>query len=153
TYYTYDSMKRQTASTRLGIMTANVLDAAGRVLQTIRTGTYNSQILMSQSQYDRAGRLISETNALGGVTSYTESTNSSGALVRTTTFPDGGTSTNYQFLDGTLKQIAGTAVRPMQYRYGWDSDGPYTTEIKVASDGSTNEWVKTSTDLVGRAWK
>src|SRR5207249_3040947 len=39
------------------------------------------------------------------------------------------------------------------YLYGIDSDGPYTTEIKISDTGGTNEWVKTSSDMLGRVYK
>jgi RHS repeat-associated protein len=153
TTYTYDAMKRQVASIRLGIVTTNSLDPMGRVVCTTRIGTDATQVVAAKSQYDTAGRLINQTNGLGGVTSYFESTNANGSLIQATTYPDGGTATNYYFLDGSLKKVSGTAVRTVQYQYGLDGDGLYTSEIKVASDGTTNEWMKTSTDFAGRPYK
>jgi YD repeat-containing protein len=91
TYYQYDAAKRLIASTRLGITTSYILDALGHVLQTVRTGTDGSQVTLSQSQYDLSGQLVAETNSLGGVTTYGQTIGVSGGLVRTTTYPDGGT--------------------------------------------------------------
>ena len=154
TFFGYDALKRQISSTRLNITSTSVLDPVGRTLQTIRTGSDNSQILMHQAQYDLAGRTTSETNALGGVTSYSESADPvTGALVRTTIYPDNGTRVEAYYLDGSMKQVSGTAVHTVQYSYGVDADGPYTTEIKVTTTGGTNEWVKTSSDLLGHPFK
>ena len=60
-------MKRQTATTRLGITTTNVLDARGRTIQAMRTGTDASKITNSISVYNLAGQIVAETNALGEV--------------------------------------------------------------------------------------
>jgi RHS repeat-associated protein len=154
TQFSYDAMKRQIAAARLNVTTTSVLDAPGRTLQTIRTGSDNSQVILSQSAYDLAGRLLSETNGLGGVTSYTETNDpSTGASIRATTNADGGTRIEAYYLDGSLKQVSGTAAHQVQYLYGVDSDGPYTTESKVTNTGGTNEWTKTSSDLVGHTYK
>ena len=153
TYYKYDDAKRQVASTRLNITTTNVLDAAGNVLKTIRIGTDTSTNLLRQAAYDLAGRMTNEVNALYGVTSYTQALDGSGQTVKTSTYPDGGTRVETYYQDGSLLSVSGTAAHPLQYLYGADGDGPYTTEIKVASGGGTNEWVKTSTDMLGRAYK
>lgn len=53
------------------------------------------------------------------------------------------------YQDGSLLSVTGSAVHPVQFLYGVDGDGEYTTEIKVTETGGTNEWVKTSTDLLG----
>ena len=154
TFYTYDAMKRLVATSRLNITTTTVLDSAGRTVATVRTGTDASQITLSQAQYDLSGRLTTETNALNGVTSYSYSSDpTTGALIRTVTNPDGGTRTEAYYVDGSMKEISGTAVHAVEYQYGVDSDGLYSSEIKIASDGSTNEWVKTSTDLLGHSYK
>lgn len=154
TFYTYDAMKRLVATSRLNITTTTVLDSAGRTVGTVRTGTDASQITLSQSQYDLSGRLTTETNALNGVTSYSYSSDpNTGALIRTVTNPDGGTRIEAYYVDGSMKEISGTAVHSVEYQYGVDSDGAYRSEIKIASDGSTNEWVKTSTDLLGHSYK
>ena len=154
TEYTYDAARRQVASTRLGITTSNILDAAGNVLSTIRIGTNNAPpITLRQAAYDLAGKLTNEINALGGATAYSQSYDGNGQTVKTTTYPDGGTRIETYYQDGSLLSIGGTATHPVQRLYGVDNDGPYTSEIKVATGGGTNEWVKTSTDLLGRAYK
>jgi RHS repeat-associated protein len=163
TSYIYDAAHRQVAQTRLGITTTNILDSAGHTLKTIRIGTDASQIVQSQAQFDLAGQLIKQTNALNGITSYSEITNSSGNLIRITTYPDLGTRYQTNYLDGRLKQVAGTAVNPVRYEYGIqttstgdsdDLDRRYTLEVKLNVDGSdSSEWTKTFTDNLGRAYK
>ena len=153
TQYSYDAARRQTACTRLGITTTNVLDAAGNSLATIRIGTDTSPITLRQATYDWAGRLTSETNALGGATLYSQAFDGSGQTVKTTTHPDGGTRVETYYQDGTLLSVGGTAAHSVQYLYGADTDGAFTTEIKVTGSGGTNEWVKTSTDMLGRSYR
>jgi RHS repeat-associated protein len=159
TYYTYDAMKRRIGTIRLNITSSNILDSVGHTLQSFRTGSDTTQILLSQAQYDLAGRLIAETNALGGRTTYTESADgTTGGLIRTTTYPDGGTRVESYFLDGTAKTNSGTAVHGVRYAYGTETDGvvyrPYTTEIKLKTDGTdSSETTKTYIDLLGRAYK
>ncbi len=155
TYYTYDAARRQVASTRLDITTTNILDAAGNVLKSLRIGSDSSVVTLSQSKYDLAGRLVAETNALQGVTTYSETTNSLGGLVRTTTYPDGGTRIEEYYLDQSLKSVTGTAVPPVRYEYGIDYSiypyAQYSKEIKLNTDGTdSSEWVQNDTDALGR---
>ncbi len=154
TQYIYDAAMRQTAYTKNSITYSNVLDAAGRVLQSIRIGSDATQIITSQSQYNLAGEVISQTNALGGVATLTRSNSATtGGLVRATTNPDGGTAINYYYLDGSLKQTLGTAARPASYLEGVDSSGLYNTQVKLTASLGTNEWVKTYQDMAGRSYK
>ena len=162
TQYWYDEMKRQVASTRLNITTTNVLDNAGNVLKTIRIGSDNSLITLASLGYDLAGRLIADTNALGGPTLYSETTDaSSGLRVRTTTNPDGGTRFEQYDRGGLLARVTGTAVHSVRYTNDIEWDGsspdwgqPYNMEIKLKADGSdSDEWTKTYTDLLGRVYK
>ncbi|HEX3799312.1 MAG TPA: RHS repeat-associated core domain-containing protein [Verrucomicrobiae bacterium] len=156
TQYLYDQARRQTGYIKeLGtdaITYTNVLDAAGRILQSIRIGTDGSPIITSQNAYDTAGEVLFQTNALGGVTSFVRSTNvSTGGLIRSTAFPDGGNSSNCYYLDGALKQILGSAARPVTYVYGSDSGDQYTITYKLDSSGGSNEWEKAYTDMIDRA--
>jgi hypothetical protein len=60
------------------------------VLRTTRIGTDASQIRLSSATYGTDGNLLTETNALEGVTIYSRGTNASGQTVLTNTAPDGG---------------------------------------------------------------
>jgi len=108
---------------------------------------------LSSATYGTDGSLAAETNALDGVTFYARGTNASGQTVLTNTASDGGVRLETYYQDGSLLSVTGSAVHPVQYLYGVDGDGAFTTEIKVTDTGGTNEWVKTSTDLLGRAYK
>ncbi len=153
TTYAYDALKRQIGSTLNSITTSNTLDAAGNVLATTRTGTDSSQILQSQTAYDHAGRVILQTNSLLGVTSTTNTFDGSGQSVLTVTNPDGGTSITTYAQDGNIVSVSGTAVRPMNYLYGVDSNGYYTTAVALSATNGTNEWTKTYADPLGRQYK
>jgi len=164
TQYLYDAAGRQTGYRKVygaNVITyTNVLDAAGRVLRTDRLAG-GSQVTTHRALYDLAGRLVAETNALGGVTAYAETTNpQTGGLIRTTTYPDGGTRIEEYYRDGRLKRVTGTAVFPVKYEYGVEQDPltgswrEYTKEIKLNTDGSeTTEWTKTYYDGLGRTIK
>jgi hypothetical protein len=72
--------------------------------------------------------------------------NASGQTVLTDTAPDGGVRIETLYQDGSLLSVTGSAAHPVQYVYGVDGDGPFTTEIKVTETDGTNECVKTATD-------
>ena len=149
----YDSAKRHIGATQLGITTTNLLDAAGSTLQTLRVGSNGTITRLSSAAYSDNGRLLRQTNALGGITSFSDGTNGSGQTLVTNIYPDGGTRIETYREDGSLLSVGGTGAHALQYIYGVDGDGPYTTEIKVTDSGGTNEWVKTSTDMLGHAYK
>ena len=155
TSYVYDAAKRLLGTIRLSITTTNLLDAAGRVLETIRVGTDGtSSMQLWAGSYDNAGFLVSETNALNGVTTHSWGTNSStGEIVFTNTFADGGTSITTNYQDGSVLAISGTAARPVRYIYGVDGSGVFTATVKLTTGGGTNEWVKDYIDFAGRPYK
>ncbi len=154
TQFYYDTLGRQTANLRAGVTSTNVLDAAGAVLVAKRIGWDLWEIVQRRASYDLAGRLLTETNALGGVTSYSESPDGQGQTVRTTTYPDGGTRIETYFKDGQLAKVTDTAAHPVRYEYGVESGKRYTKEIQLTAGGSdTSEWTKTYQDFAGRTEK
>jgi RHS repeat-associated protein len=164
TQYFYDASKRQVAQSRLNVLTTNILDGSGRTIKTLRIGTDATQVTLSQLGYNLAGTLVNQTNGLGGITTVSETRNSLGALVRTTTYPDGGTRVETNYVDGQIKSITGTAVHGLRYEYGYESYGAtgdsddnyqrYAKEIKLNTDGSdSSEWTRTYTDIAGRVYK
>ena len=154
TAYAYDALKRLATTTRAGITTSNNYDAAGNVLSTVRIGTDNSTITLNSSTYDVAGRLTSSTDGVTNTTSYSEIIDSNGHRTKTTTYPDSTTRVETYYQDGQLLSVTGTAVHGARYVYGTDSNGSYTQEIKLNTNGSdTSEWTKTYMDLAGRAYK
>lgn len=159
TQYVYDPAKRQIGYLKNyssgSITYTNVLDPVSRVVQSIRVGSDGSPITQSKSAYDLAGELIAQTNALGGVTTYTRSNDpNTGGLIRTTTNPDGGTITNYYYADGSLKETIGTAVHGVHYLYGAGNAFTYTVEIKLDANGNdTTEITTNFMDMLGRTYK
>jgi len=155
TQYLYDDMKRPVGSTRLNITTTNILDAVGHTLAAIRIGSDNSQVVISQSAYDLAGEQTLQTNALGGIMTFIHTTNSStGANVEITVNPDGGTTTNIYYLDGSLKETTGSAAHGSRYEYDAGSGYTTTAEIKLNMDGTdTAEAVTNFADPLGRGYQ
>jgi RHS repeat-associated protein len=158
TYHEKDALKRRTVTIRNSITNKTVLDAAGNMLQRLRIGSDGTQITQATNNYDTAGRRLSSKDALANVTTYSEMITNN-QLIRTTTYPDGGTGTEEYYRDGQLAKITGTAVHPVRYEYGVEEDGTnnwraYTKEIKLDGNGSdTSEWTKTYRDMVGHSYK
>lgn len=154
TSYLYDALKRRyqdAVSVDNGqvISTLTTLDAAGNALQVTRIGTNQNNVISRSASYDTAGRILYQTNALGGVTTHIYTATSHAQV-----FPDGGTQTNSFNQDGTLDQVTGTAAAPVRYEYGVDANGRYTKEIKLNDNwGDTDEWTKTYVDFLGRTVK
>lgn len=154
TTYGYDALKRRITSTRNGIAHITTLDAANRVLFTQRQGTNASTITLASMVYDTAGRLLYQTNAVGNLTSFGESTDTNGQTLKFTTNALGATRIETYFKDGSVKSVSGTAVHGVRYDYGIESDLPYTKEIKLLTNGTDSaEWTKTFTDIAGRSFK
>ena len=160
TVYNYDLDRRQTGFFKYFtgnqlIQYLNVLDPLGRSVQSRRVGTDDSVAAVSGSAYDTAGRVIAQTNASGGVTLFHYS--ETGSRNRTVINPDGGTRIETYYADGTPKSVTGTAVHPVRFEYGVDTDVQgnrciFTREIKLLADGVTDsgEWTKSYFDGLGR---
>ncbi len=151
TTYLYDPLHRPIGTLRNAISTTNRLDAAGNVLATVRVGRDGTTNLLRRASYDLAGRLVNETNALNGVTTYAQTFDASGQTVMTTTFPDAGQRVETRYQDGSLKSVTGSAAFPAYFDYGTYNNGTWTKETKGSVSGT--EWVKTYADLLGRSWK
>jgi len=82
--YYKDGLQRHASTVTGGLTRTNVFDAAGNVLKRIRGGSDGTQITQLTNGYDTAGRLLTSRDALGNITTYTESL-SSFQLSRTTT--------------------------------------------------------------------
>jgi RHS repeat-associated protein len=163
TQYLYDPAKRQIGYEKIynatPITFTNNLDAANRILQSIRIGSDNSVVMSGQSAYDLAGEITAQTNALNGVTYHTRTINATtGGLIRTTINPDGGIVTNLYYVDGSIKETIGSGVHGIRYATTVESDGGIyrlvNWEIKQDGGGSdTSEYTKIFTDLAGRSYE
>jgi RHS repeat-associated protein len=163
TSYGYDSMKRratttiQRGSSTNSITLSNIFDGMSRILVANRYGTNNGpMITLSQEKYDVLGRVMRQTNALGGETVITNVVVSNQRSA-TNIAPDGGTRIQLYYRDGTLQSLSGTAVAPTFYSNLVESDGgtyrKVALQVNLTSGGGTNEWVKTYFDMVGRPCK
>ena len=124
TVYAYDSLKRVTNCTHIGmsqlgtypaqsdISTNTVYDSAGRIiLQSISAGSlFQSQM----TDYDKSGRIIkmSGMDEIATNISY-----NADCRVITETRPGGLTVVRSNYLDGRLKSVTGTAVVNQYYDY------------------------------------
>ena len=151
TYLYAPESKRQYGVLRGGVVTASDVDAAGRTTREWRLGTDDSEMTLRGMGYDTAGQLTRETNALNGVTSYTNYVDGSGHSVRVTTDPAGGQRIETAYRDGSPMSVTGSGAFPVWHEYGAYSGGTWSKETKGGSGGS--EWVKTYSDLLGRTWK
>jgi RHS repeat-associated protein len=157
TSYIYDNLRRLTGTVRQGITTTLILDPLGRTLVTTRSGSSGNTITLSQTAYDVAGRMVKQTNALAGVTTFSE-TMVNGSLQRTTVFPDGGQRVETHYRDGRLEKVTGSAAFPLRYDYGVELEGGFqrawTIETKLDSNNSpTTELEKSYTDGAGFHYK
>jgi RHS repeat-associated protein len=157
--YGYDALKRLITTKIGGITTSNILDAAGNLLATVRYGEDDSAVTTSGAAYDDAGRMITSYDALDNSTTYTNYFDSGGYRVDLVISPNGATRTNRYFRDGSLYETMGSAVAPVTYSYGIEYAGTNATGINITNlyrkeeKGSANEWVKTYSDMLGRAHK
>lgn len=153
TTFAYDDLRQLILQTRAGISTIYTYDADGRILKTIRKGTDNSEITTEESTYDLAGRRTSSKDAINHVTGFAETVDINGHTVKTTTYPGSSTRIETSAQDGSLLEISGTAAHPLKFEYGTEATGTFAKEIRVGAGGSQTEWIKTSTDLLGRGFK
>ena len=158
TSYTYDALKRLLTTTLDGVTTSNVYDPAGNVLSVVRYGTDGSAITISQASYDNAGQQTSATDALSNTSIYTNYFDGSGQFVKQTTNPDSSTRIETYYQDGSSQSVTGTAVSPVRYIYGVESDGgilrAYAKAIQLDAGGAdTGDWTKTYRNGAGQVYK
>jgi hypothetical protein len=157
TSYDYDALGRQTSTLRHGITHTNILDAAGRVLVRQRIGTDLSVHTLEQFAYDTAGRVTHHTNALGGVTTYTEALVNNKRQRTITNLTDGGQRVEIYYRDGRLEKVTGSAAFPVRYDYNRDlldsAYREYTLETKLTlPDGATTTNEYHLTGLLKKTW-
>ena len=167
TTYQYDDMKRKIGETRQGVTTLYVYDAANNLLEVKREGSDGSLITLSTKTYDTGGNLVTETNPLGGMTSYSQWADADFHVHRKTILPSGGERTEVHFRDGQLKEVHGNASFPKRYDYLLENEtdgfGTYfmlktrTIKRKHGTIGLTvNDTLETDdvyADFVGRSFR
>ena len=156
TSYTYDRHHQLRTLSQHGVVISNVYHGPGLLAAQWRIGLDGSAVRLRANQYDLAGRLIAQTNALGQVTRYFYSSEASGRTSVRTIHPDGAWEIQYSFRDGSPAEVAGDAVFPVRHAYGVEQDRGvprlYEQEIRL-QNGKGTEWSKTLFDMVGRPCK
>ncbi len=159
TVYTYDTLKRIKTRTIKGIsamdgypsqsdqITTYVYDASGRTLS--ETQSAGSLSMVNASAFDKTGRLTSQTNSDGLVTTFAYPGNTSGTNI---TLPGGATLLLTNYLDGRLKSKTGTSTIAEYYDYDldWQYSMGRVQDYTVKRIGALNSgrYVKTGIDWV-----
>ena len=164
TGYTYDALGRTLTVTKAEADTSGIHEEQAEI-----TTTYNydstdganyaiietleaageTETIESKKAFDRAGRVVKVLPAGLDPTiiSYNEA-----ARTQTSTAPDGGTTIQENFRDGTPKKTTGTAVVEQHLSYGVETDGRQYSQVNSGSSGSARlqkSWV----DWLGRKIK
>lgn len=161
----YDALKRpeisrSKVSPTEWLGTRSVYDAAGRVVQTFQRyeGTAVQERSRGTTTYDTAGRVLSSTDAVGNVTTYSEDVVTIGATpyvrqVQVLPAPSAGepspTVVTLSYQDGSHFKTEGTGARTQVSDYGVDpATGQQWTKQTVGAAGT--QWTKSYTDALGR---
>ena len=154
TAYNYDALGRKISETADGITLIYTHDALDRIVKTVRRGSDGSEIILGTSDYDLAGRLTRQTDALGRITLFNETYNADGTTARATTFPDLSVMAEVVNADGSSGSRTGSRALPAYWEYVISSTGGIpcvvTTGFKGVPGSSPTEWVKTYVDGLGR---
>jgi len=160
TTFDYDYWKREVASRQVqfNLKQTNILDAAGRTLERRRIGSDGSTIMLEQTLYDVLGRVTVQTNALGAITSYSETLVNNKLRRIIAYYPDTGQRIEDYYRDGRLEKVTGSAVAPVRHDYGveYETDAyrEFSKETKLYANGNpTLEWTKTYTDGARRGYR
>lgn len=161
TTYTYDLLGQVASETKKGIVagggfpaqadivTSFIYDAEGQV--TTQTVTGGGPSLTTTRAYDRAGRLIRETDQAGIQTLYTYS---NGGGTQTVTRGGGATEITDKYRDGQTKSITGTSTVARYFDYGVNADGTrFAKEFTGTGGLSSPRWTKTTIDWMNRPIK
>lgn len=161
TTYTYDALNRVATKTHKGvaaafgfptqpdIITTYGYDAEGHA--TSESTTADGLTLTRSMSYDVAGRVKTETDAAGLVTTATYT---NGGRTKTITLPGGATRITDNYLDGQVRSVLGTATVVKFFDYAVSGDGtPYIQEFTGSAGANSSRWTKTSKDWLGRTVK
>lgn len=165
TSFGYDDLGRTTSEQRGGVTHLTAYDPDGKTTALVRKGSDDSEITLSTTSYDLAGR-ATESTALPAndqgprlATTIAYSVDGNGHSVETTTHPWGGTQVQTFAQDRRLISVTGSAAAPVRYEYGTAdiSRGgvnircTFAKEIRLDALGAdTAEWKTEYTDMAGR---
>lgn len=136
--YAYDSARQLIEKTRSATATTPetiityTRDALGRET-SVRTDT-GAMSTIIQTGYDLLGRIISETDALGRVTTHSYTAD---GLTETITTPMGGTLITQRHADGTVLRQYGTGQQDLKYQTDMAKDGIRVTTTVL--NGTTRD--------------
>lgn len=123
-------------------------DTRGRQTRATQSAIGCLQTLSSSIAYDCHGRVITQTDAAGLVTSNAYDSNDRD---QTCIMPGGATQITINYIDGQTRSVTGTGVTPQFYEYGINEDGSRWTKVSFGSAGTASpRWSKTTTDSMGR---
>jgi RHS repeat-associated protein len=165
TVYTYDSVNRVKTQTKKGIaaaggfpaqqdiLTTFTYDADGHV--TIETVSSSGLSLTTSRGYDKAGRMVRETDRAGFSTDEegltTTYTYANGGRTQTITRPGGSTEIIDKYIDSRSKSTTGSAIVAHYFDYGVNADGTqYTQEFTGSAGLSSPRWTRSTADWAGR---
>ncbi|MDX2186226.1 MAG: RHS repeat-associated core domain-containing protein [Opitutaceae bacterium] len=161
TSYSYDVIGRVTKVTRSAASAGGLSAIATKttyggnstgalITATVSSNPDNASIeaLTTTTQYDKAGRVISQTLPGQGTTTITYD---SAARKVTTSRPLGMTQIEEHYLDGQPRTVSGTAVIRQDFVYGIGADGNRWTRVNLGGSGVRGKttWV----DWAGREVK
>ena len=122
-----------------------------------------TEVILSTTTYDTAGRMLSQLNAGQGAATTVSWPTTGTPGIRTTTHPTGAISQEENDYSGRVSRILGRAIRPVRYVYGVDAKGPFRREIRLTiADGATDipanytdtqETVTEYEDFLGRVYR
>ena len=92
--------------------------------------------------YNAAGQVTSKVGAVGDTIAMTEVIGTNGMVVKTTSYPDGGSVIESYYQDGRLYSIVGSATTPRRYEYGLESNRLYVVETALDENGADLDWKK-----------
>ena len=161
TEYDHDALGRVHVQRRIGaggqptVTTTFDYDKVGsqagcRLETTTTTADGGSSSLVTSREIDGLGRVRSETDAAGLVTTYDYRPDANGPRRVTVTRPDGGTEEAVYYVDGRTKSVAGSGVIGRTYDYGVDVNQDGTTTGQYTSVTTGGITTKTAYDFVGR---
>jgi len=164
TQFTYDALGRTLTTKKIGASASGIhaaqaditttydydeVDGSNYATKEILSATGTSETIVSVQVFDRAGRVVKVTPP--GLSATTVGYNVS-ARTQTTTAPDGGTSIQETYRDGSLKSTTGTATVPTYYTYSTESDGRKVVQVNSGTSSSTR-LQKTWTNWAGQPIK
>ncbi|MDE0838798.1 MAG: hypothetical protein OSB41_07045, partial [Kiritimatiellae bacterium] len=147
---THTALKQLESITRAGVTSTLKYDSRGKVIET-RTSAPGQTDIATSSTFDKAGRLITTSNALGFATHFAVTNTPLSGRRESVLLPDGESQITEYYRDGQVKRISGSAVSPVFYDHGVTASGSTWTRIYAGTNTLATQWVQSSFDALGNA--